>query len=83
MQEMGDNQKPGETRIIQWDGREIQIQEVVHRGWEGILYRIQNEDRYLLAFLEWQNGGYLERFRPLHGTELDQWLNEPDAGRNN
>jgi hypothetical protein len=68
-----------EQRTIRWNDAEIQITEVVHRGWEGILYRIQETENYLLAFLEWRNGGYLEQFRPITGDDLKTWLSSSDT----
>ncbi len=68
-----------EQRTLRWNDAEVQINEVVHRGWEGILYRIQDTDNYLLAFLEWRNGGYLEQFRPMTGSELQSWLSNSDT----
>ncbi|MBU43920.1 MAG: hypothetical protein CMN76_11920 [Spirochaetaceae bacterium] len=65
-----------EIRRINWNGAELRIQEVTGRGWEGILYRRLDGAGYLLAFLEWRNGGYLERFRPISGEELDTWMQD-------
>lgn len=77
MQEDEENQS-AERRIIPWMDGELEVEQKENRGWEGILYRRLDRQGYILAFLEWRNGGYLERFRPIYGDELAAWL---DAGK--
>ena len=66
--------KNRQIRSIEWDGKTIQVMQLVDRGWEGILYRREDTGDYILAYLQWHNGAYVEAFRPMISPELNDWL---------
>ena len=59
------------------DGRAIEVEEVLHRGWAGIVYRDPRTNQLYLNTLEWIGGAYIDRVRAISRDEFAAFRDAP------
>lgn len=56
-------------KILRFENREIEVEKVHDKGWEGLVLFDQNENQYYLYDLLWHGGRYVDRVLKISKTE--------------
>lgn len=66
---------------IRLEGKEVEVEKIYDKGWEGIVLYSKKENQYYLYDLLWHGGGYVDRFLKISRDEYLEFesLEYPDA----